>query len=278
MGVSLGDRTRWLALAALACVPCVAAALPEVASHARPSFIQRTTTVEAGTTALLGIDFRIDPEWHLYWNGTNDSGMAPVVELDLPPGYVAQPTRWPAPRRAVAPGGLLDHIYDVRVTLLVPIQIPADASGEVPVRARLRWLECKDICLMGSATIETTLTVGPDPKPTTEAAQFEKTLKRLPRPFPPSYDARVESGILHLRAPGAARVAFFAGPDCEFLTSLLEDGEASGEALAIRIDSTEATPRIEGVLETTAADGQKAWYQVDLHPPQASGTESPSNP
>ena len=53
--------------------------------HAFTRLIAETTMLSPGETCTLGVAFDIEPGWHLFWNGTNDTGYPISVSLDLPP-------------------------------------------------------------------------------------------------------------------------------------------------------------------------------------------------
>ena len=54
-----------------------------------------------GESVTLIWRFELADDWHLYWTGRNDSGYPPLIELDLPEGWVAGGLQWPAPERYV---------------------------------------------------------------------------------------------------------------------------------------------------------------------------------
>ena len=56
-----------------------------------------------GRTQDVGISFDIAEGWHLYGNGASDTGYAPQIRLELPPGFTAGEILWPAPHRKTWP-------------------------------------------------------------------------------------------------------------------------------------------------------------------------------
>ena len=55
--------------------------------------------------------------------------------MTLPAGYKAGEMLWPAPARHVSNGGLLDHVYEGRAMILLPVEVPADAKPRVKKEA-----------------------------------------------------------------------------------------------------------------------------------------------
>ena len=75
-------------------------------------FVEATLWVDhaavmPGQVFWVGVTFRIRPEWHMYWPGINDTGMAPSFDWHLPDGWQIGRARWPAPKRHV--GSAPDH-------------------------------------------------------------------------------------------------------------------------------------------------------------------------
>lgn len=214
--------------------------------HARVRLLAVPAAFAPGETVMLGITFDLEPGWHTYWKGQNDTGYAVQVDLELPPGFTAGETRWPAPERHVSPGDILDHVYYDRVTLLVPITAPADAPAGTPVLvgAKVNWLACKSECVPGSEEVTLELPVvdasaslpSPDPD---AAARIDAARARLPRPLAEAGE-RIrwtwEDGALRVEAPGARRIAFYPDAESVPVAHLVASGEAEGEVLVLTPD------------------------------------------
>lgn len=244
------------------------------AQHAKARLIAEHAALVPGKTAFLGITFDIDPHWHLYWDGLSDTGMPIQVVPELPEGYTAGALLWPTPKRLILPGDLLDYIYEDRVTLILPVSVPADAKPGEKVRfaARLDWLVCKDVCLPGAAEVELTLPVadpdGPAPQRTADAGRFDETRARLPVPASessPDLSIRwTDNSTLTLVARAATQVTFYPRSDSAALVDPIREGTAEGPSLTITVDRP--TPGsgkptvVSGVLEATFSDGRKPAY------------------
>lgn len=242
--------------------------------HARARLVSEHTSLVAGETARLGIAFDIDPGWHLYWDGLNDSGFAPQMSLKLPEGFKARPLLWPAPKRYFPSDGILDHVYFNHVLLILPI----DVSGEVPpghtvrIEADLEWLVCKEECIPGGAKVSIELPVKPrgdNVEPSAEAAMFkaatERVPKALPKPLPQWLTVRMDERSLEVLATGATFIAFYPYEKCQRPIDLIREGEVRGERLHVKFDKPDANRRrIIGVIEIRRQGEPKAdAYVVD---------------
>lgn len=238
---------------------------------ARPQLLAETASIAPGQTILLGVSFEIEPGWHTYWEGRNDTVPAPWIKFSVPEGFAVGELRWPAPHRHESPGALLDHVYERQVTILAPLTAPAELAAGQPVRiaAEVDWTACADICLMAKGIVRLDLAVTSQPGgPGPQAARFAAARARLPRP-PRQSDrlAAIRSpAAVEIRAPGAARLAFYPHSEGPQTPSLLRDGAAEGDTLTVRI-GPEAEP-ISGVLEiwkdAQAKTGEVIEFQVTV--------------
>ncbi len=103
---------------------------------------------------LIGIRFRMEPGWYLYWTNPGDAGLPVEVKWTLPPGYTAGELQFPTPQKFVY-DGLVAYGYKEELVLLVEIR--PDAKQKIPfpvLKAQLDWLVCKESCIRGGAAVE----------------------------------------------------------------------------------------------------------------------------
>lgn len=242
--------------------------------HARARLISEEGAFVPGAVAMVGVTFDIDPGWHLYWNGVNDTGFPITIDLTLPDGYRAMETLWPAPHRHVSEGEILDHIYEDRVTLLIPVVVPegAAAGTSVTIKAGLEWLECAEGCIPGAAEVELVVPVvgtRSEALPSAEAARFKEARARLPKELPaPSRDVTWQwrGDTLTVRGAGAAGMWFYPRTGSAALAAPIADGATKGDRLALRLEPEQdpETP-LMGVLEIKpATGGGPALYSVSI--------------
>ncbi|MGA0367929.1 MAG: protein-disulfide reductase DsbD domain-containing protein [Kiritimatiellia bacterium] len=127
-----------------------------------------------GETLWLGVELRMKPHWHTYWINPGDSGMPTTAEWELPAGFEAGEFVWPTPQRFLLEG-LVSFGYENKVVLRVPLQTPRGfpVGGTVSVKARVDWLECKDVCLPGSQEVALELRAVAEAAPSDPAWQSE---------------------------------------------------------------------------------------------------------
>ncbi|HRQ71565.1 MAG TPA: protein-disulfide reductase DsbD family protein [Phycisphaerales bacterium] len=259
-------------MTALACCATLAAAQPEPVFHAKPRIVLEHLTVTPGETAWIGVAFEIEDGWHIYWDGINDSGMAVEVEAALPVGWSMGDIHWPAPKRYFPSDGILDHVYENSVTILVPIEVPATARpGRIErLRLSLSWLVCADLCLPESADLDARVLIGrpgESRRTSRDLPLLERSRARLPREIPPD-SLHWKAGTLVLTASSAARVAFYPRRDSLEPVSIIEDGVADGGRLTVRF--REGDRPVHGIMEVwPIGEGPSAVYRVFTEPPSA---------
>lgn len=240
-------------------------------AHARVEVLLPNAVVP-GSTMDVGVRFTIDRDWHLYWNGQNDSGTPIVLELKMPAGFKAKETLWPAPERLVEPGGILNHVYEREVILIVPVEVAKDAKvgqGEVAVEAR--WLACKSACVPESGGAKASVSVIAVPFDQSALYVHEAVAKAkaaLPIGLAKD-DPRVKTTIagrqVTLLAAGAKEVVFMPGPESTPVKDLAERGVAPGERLVVELEEDPKPIRISGIVRVTNSEGVRAYYHIDTH-------------
>ena len=153
-----------------------------------PSLLADSTAVEPGRPFTLGIRFKLEEGWHLYWRFPGDSGAAPQVEWQLPPGFEAGPIQWPLPHLLRAEGDLFTNVYEEE--LLLPVEIrPPSALPAAPfvIKAKLKWYACKETCLPGAEEVSLEMNAG---KATAaNEALFSLWRSRLPEAGPAPFES-----------------------------------------------------------------------------------------
>lgn len=148
-------------------------------AHTRADLLLAVETARAGEPVEAGVRLRMDPHWHVYWKNPGSSGMPIKVEWELPSGVVAEDLSWPVPQK-LGEDDLTTYIYQEEVILLTRFKLNADVKpGPLQLKAKVSWLECYQLCLPGSAEIETLLNVGAVTAPSTNAATLRAARQKL---------------------------------------------------------------------------------------------------
>jgi thiol:disulfide interchange protein DsbD len=92
----------------------------------------------------IGVHFKMDEHWHLYWQNPGDSGSAP--KFSLIKGEITR-VQWPYPER-IEVSSLTNYGYNNEVVIFLDVKgLAPDSSLE------LEWLVCKVECIPGFATL-----------------------------------------------------------------------------------------------------------------------------
>ncbi len=148
--------TLLVALGATAPAGAVAVSTP----HAATELVAETTAAAPGSTIWVAVTQTLDRGWHTYWRNPGDAGEPTTIKWTLPDGWRAGDTTWPTPHRLPV-GPIMNYGYEGKVTLPVPLQVPASAkTGEVArLTAVVDYLVCAEVCVPGTATVNLSLPV-----------------------------------------------------------------------------------------------------------------------
>ncbi|MCC6321755.1 MAG: protein-disulfide reductase DsbD N-terminal domain-containing protein [Phycisphaerales bacterium] len=243
-----------------------------------------------GKTLWLGVHFQIQKDWHIYWNGRNDSGFPVETEITAPPGYTVGGLKWPAPKRHVAEGEILDHIYEGSVTLIFPVEVPAEAKGTADFAAKLSWLVCNESCVAEDAEVRVSVPVGQPGVPAEANAQakrpFAEARARWPKPIGTAARVEWNGSTATVQVAGAASLTFYPLGDCSEIDGLIRSGTAKGDQLKLQVATTRGVvPELHGVLEVTrtgtgpaASTPVTEWFEIQTKPISAgAGAPAPKS-
>ena len=137
------------------------------------------TSIPAGGTTRVGVLFHIQEGWHIYAKEPGDAGLPTKIAWFGPWGATFGPLVWPKPQAFIDPGDIKTFGYTGAAVLSSDLSLSSTVKATVRVKARVKWLACKEACVPGSAELELTLPVsGAAPALSTHANFFEHTGKR----------------------------------------------------------------------------------------------------
>jgi thiol:disulfide interchange protein/DsbC/DsbD-like thiol-disulfide interchange protein len=152
------------------------------AAHTQVTLLLSDDAAKPGDTVWAGVDLKMDPDWHTYWKNSGDAGLPTTIAWQLPQGVTAGNILWPLPEK-LPPVEVTTYGYNNEVMLLVPLKIGDNVPpGPIALAANVAWLECKDACVPGKATVQATLNIGPETKPSPNAAMIESWRAKIPSP------------------------------------------------------------------------------------------------
>jgi thiol:disulfide interchange protein DsbD len=155
---------------------------PQRSPRATATLISETDTFAPGTPFRVALRLRLAQGWHIYWRNPGDSGAAPELTPNLPPGFTASAIDWAAPQ-PLPEGPLMTYGYVGEVLFpitIAPVEVTA-TSARIEIQAT--WLVCKDICVPEDGRFVLTLTRGP-PRASPESALFITHDASTPRRAP----------------------------------------------------------------------------------------------
>ncbi len=184
--------------------------------HGTLELISENSAITPGHDFTVGLQFKMERGWHIYWENPGDSGEPPHVTWQLPKGLSAGEIKWPAPRKMGA-STIVNYVYDGDVLLMAPIHVSSDYSGAPSDKldAAVKFLICSDqMCMPGKAQVSLVMQSGPqsisDPA---KAAEFAWTRARLPKPAPASWKisghAEKDSFVIEIHAGQSIPQGYF---------------------------------------------------------------------
>ena len=235
-------------------------------THIKARLIAESATVAPGGQIMVGLDYEATKGWHTYWVNPGDTGLAPKFTWNLPDNVTAGDIQWPTPTTLPA-FGLMSYGYDGPTTLLIPLdnQSKLGAGDILPIKARVDFLVCADVCIPESLDVSLNLKVGA-PTPGPDAAAMTRAAGALPQAKGPAGTIDLDKGTVELGFPTAleGRGAYFFPAQSDVITA--PDPQAldlGGQGFTLRVKSAGDTlPEgpLSGVLKL--ADGTA--YAVDL--------------
>jgi thiol:disulfide interchange protein/DsbC/DsbD-like thiol-disulfide interchange protein len=153
------------------------------APHLEATLIADQDSISPGSTFTLGVKFRLEPGWHIYWKNPGDSGLPPKFSWTTSSGVSVSEPLWPYPHR-IATGPLVNYGYG---DVLIPFQARVAQTakiGKSSMSASIEWLVCREECLPGEGTITIELPIKKETAlPSAHAKAFERAFAEVPSPL-----------------------------------------------------------------------------------------------
>jgi thiol:disulfide interchange protein/DsbC/DsbD-like thiol-disulfide interchange protein len=230
----------------------------------KAELISDVSAIEPGQKFRLGVLYKIEPGWHIYWKYSGDSGIPTKVEWHLPPGFKTHDLQWPLPLRDKEPGDLEVFAYNSEILLFTTVEAPDTLPpGSVSIEAKTNWLVCQSLCVPGSAQLK--LDLGSGSSSASNAVQlFDKYSAQVPKPLAKRIQAQFNRSGKNLEisvsgVPNGEALDFYPFPPSD-----TEVGHVSrnGSKLFLSIES-EPKPisQIAGVLVVGSGDKREG-YEV----------------
>ncbi|HHZ85396.1 MAG TPA: thiol:disulfide interchange protein, partial [Gammaproteobacteria bacterium] len=63
------------------------------------TLLTESNQIGSEETLLVGLEFKLSPGWHTYWENPGDSGEGASIKWNLPSRFKASTILWPGPER-----------------------------------------------------------------------------------------------------------------------------------------------------------------------------------
>lgn len=206
----------------------------------------------------------------MYWRNPGDSGLPPKLTWTLPPDWKAGDFEWPVPKRLPL-ATLLDYGYEGDVLLPMTIVPAANTpAGNTDLKADLRVLVCREVCVPGHATLSLSLPVRPTPAipDPTQALLFQAARKTMPQPQGSTVKV---SGIQDASAitltvtgvPRSAQLSFMPAQRDRIENAAPQQSEGTADGVRLSLKPAGAPPPenvpLEGILLVKDGAGTMAY-------------------
>jgi thiol:disulfide interchange protein DsbD len=161
------------------------------AQHLHVQLVAPEDEIYPGGNNQIGLYFKLEPGWHVYWKNAGDAGGPPRIRWTLPDGVTAGLLQFPAPKRLPL-GPLMDFGYEDEVLYPIKLDVaPSVKNGKAVLDANVDWLVCREVCLPGKAELKLTLQLFSGKPPvisgsSEDAALMQRLASTLPQPLPTS--------------------------------------------------------------------------------------------
>jgi len=246
-----------------AALPALAASSAADAPHVHVQLVVPEDQLYPAGNNLIGLYFKLEPGWHVYWKNAGDAGQPPHIQWTLPAGVTAGPMQFPAPQRLPL-GPLMDFGYENEVLYPLKLDVaPTVRDAKAVIVAKVDWLVCREVCLPGKAELSTTLQLVSGKPPVVSGSGADAELVKrlagtLPTPLPASvkvvYQATQQGFRLGVETGHRESTAVFFPADQDILSNSAPQKlspTAKGVVLDLQKDpSLSANPaQLNGVLE-----------------------------
>jgi thiol:disulfide interchange protein DsbD len=225
-----------------------------------------TVPIEAGKPFTATVVLDLQPGWHTYWQYPGDSGLPPKVTWQLPDGWTAGAMEFSVPHQFPEPGDMIVYGYEKQQLLRAVITPPEDLPQNqiYDLKASLTWLACKELCVPGSAEVETKV-LGPTGRSidwkSASVPKGEWALSGNP-PFHVSLSAKVATKLVSFTGVNGAAYEFYPDPaegtTVGQVTRISSQG-AKGPTVVFSIPWDGPAP-FRGLLVEQSGGQRKAWW------------------
>jgi len=235
------------------------------------SLISDVNSIQPGQKFQIGVLYRIEAGWHIYWRYPGDAGIPIKIAWQLPKGFIVHDLQWPIPSREKEPGDLEVFAYSSEVLLFAEVEAPQSLpNGPIEIHSKSDWLVCENFCAPGSAQLSLKMNTGVN-APSQSAPIFEKYLAQLPKTLPSTLRINFgrtgkSLGLTVSGAPNGSVLDFFPLPTEGAVIGHVAQNK---NQLSIPIVAEpKPTSRLDGLLVVASGDDRQG-YEINAASPIA---------
>ena len=223
--------------------------------------------MRAGDEIVVGIRFRLEKDWHTYWENPGDAGEGASIKWMLPDGLSASDVLWPGPERIpVEP--LMTFGYNDEVVLLTKLIADEDLQFPAKIEAKVDWFTCKDICIPQEGSVDIEIKEGQS-LPSIHSDEIRFYLDKVPTEFSHNYVVQRLDDKFFIQTDIKEGLNFqnvYFYPKEYGLTNYVEDQvyEKNQNSFVLEIEASKADlqkDNFEGVIETFNGK-EKSYFEI----------------
>ncbi len=189
--------------------------------------VSATEGVGDRESVALGLEFKLQPGWKIYWRSPGDAGYPPRIDWQKSENVASAQMEWPAPERFSVLGletlGYKDEV-------ILPLKVkPVEPGKPIALRADISYLTCDEICVPHQVQLDLDLPAAPA-EPSDQANALARFKAQVPGEGPRqglsigavSLAAKGEDVVLKVEATAADAFAdpdlYVEGPEGAFFT------------------------------------------------------------
>ncbi|ACF12704.1 cytochrome c biogenesis protein transmembrane region [Chloroherpeton thalassium ATCC 35110] len=172
---------------------------------------------------IIGIRFKLEPEWHIYWKNAGDAGTPVEVEWNLPDGFRVSELDYPVPIKFVL-SGVVGYGYTDEVVLLAKVEPPKNYSPKKApeISAKLSWLVCRESCIPGEGEVSLNL----ETLSQKDVAEGKKLIEKFEAKLPGqsgNLDIKLEQAVAKGSGKNVTAELRFSGKQASEITDFFPD-------------------------------------------------------
>ena len=130
------------------------------AAHTEVELVNLSPAVEAGQTVRVGLKFKCEPNYHIYWKNVGDAGTPPTITWKENTDVKFGSTFWPGPH-IYDQKGVINFVYSDETIIVFEGKVSSTAKNQIQLEGLAEWLECNESgCFPQEKQVSLTLNLG----------------------------------------------------------------------------------------------------------------------